>query len=251
MFSSVLLFGVGLMLGRFWFGVVLLPLVYGIPRAVAWVWRGQLSPRAILIYVWPVVLWSLVSLALVVATTVFSPSLARFLATNLGFFLGQLVGVGFGVAQMLSKQGRRDLNSDFGEAVGRYEKGELPSPRNLEHTPTEVRWPIVIRDVVLWSILTLVGVGIVRVAGISSGMSLSASNSLFGCLGFAIAGCFTPVRRFRHLMFVTLGVWLTGIINVVMSGVSVTSWLLSLGFLLLTMVVGGALSFLFVPREAR
>jgi hypothetical protein len=125
-FFQLVVFVVGLLFGRFWFGAIMLPVIYGIPRSVMWVFRGRILPRAILFYASSAILWSIVFLALAVATLVFSPDLARFLATNQALTIGQICGIGLGIAQMVSKQGRRDLDSDFRRGVRQYAKGKMP-----------------------------------------------------------------------------------------------------------------------------
>ena len=236
---AVLLILVGFAFGRGYFGVIVLPTLYGIPRVLYHVSQGTLRLRAVVVYMTPVIVWSILfTVAFVVVSLVGGRSDPLYNSRD--FAIGQFLGVISGVGQALTRQGRLDLTTDFWKAVDAYR----------EPTPTSVVWRVVIRDVVLWSILIQVGRLILRAAGIS-GTSDSAWNSLFGCLGFVIVGCLTPSRRFRHLVFVALGVWLlNGLINVlvVRGSVSIRLWLLNLLLLLLIMTVGGALSFLFVRR---
>jgi len=63
-----------------------------------------------------------------------------------------------------------------------------------------------------------------------------------GSLGFFISGLRAPPgNRWPHLLWVALGVWLTGLLSVLFA-VSVVSWALSIMFIAATMGIGGAIS---------
>lgn len=109
----------------------------------------------------------------------------------------------------------------------------------------------VIRDVIIIWILTFIGgfiVGIIN--GLFDGFSIvstiaAATNVLLSIVGFAISGCLAPPRRWRHLIFVAVGVWVTSFINVVL-GDSLSHWFLGgLVMVVISMPVGGALSYVF------
>lgn len=119
---AVLLFVIGVILGRLYFGVILLPIIYGIPRAAWEVVRGRVRAFAVLIYVFPVVLWSVLFFAVVLAFRFVVPSSAIALFGSSASATGQLLGIFYGFLQMASTQGRRDLNLDFSDAIARFRR---------------------------------------------------------------------------------------------------------------------------------
>jgi len=76
---------------------------------------------------------------------------------------------------------------------------------------------------------------------------IALGNFIFGIVGFTIVGAMTKISRFKHLFKVMLAVWALSLINVLIGPFTLTNWILSFLFLLVTMLVGGAISFLFVP----
>ncbi|MBL6751606.1 MAG: hypothetical protein ISP90_13855 [Nevskia sp.] len=78
-------------------------------------------------------------------------------------------------------------------------------------------------------------------------LAIAVSNLVFTTAGFCISGALVRVDRFRHLLAVAVLVWLAGAVNLVLAPISVQQWVLSAGFVLAAMAVGGGLSFLFAP----
>ena len=134
---SSLLFLVGVVFGRAWFGFILLPLVYGIPRAAAGVFRGELKASAVVYYLFWAGLASIVLLAVVFAVLFVSRPTAEFLRDSPPFSFGQLVGVAFGVMQMLSAGGRADLEADFSGAMAHFRYGRNPGGKTFDGSPNE------------------------------------------------------------------------------------------------------------------
>ena len=119
---SVVLFVVGVIFGRVWFGFILLPLLYGVPK-VAWqVWRRRLRPGAMIVYIFPVVLWSGIFTLVAVALAFVSRPTADFLRQSGAFAGGQFFGVAMGFLQMVSREGRQDLGGDFSEATAKFRR---------------------------------------------------------------------------------------------------------------------------------
>lgn len=87
---SILLFVLGLAFGLFWFTVIPIPLLYGLPRAALWVLRGAVRSRAVLGYLITVLFWFL----LLTGFAVIWPGAARYLADSAAFSYGSLLGVG-------------------------------------------------------------------------------------------------------------------------------------------------------------
>jgi FtsH-binding integral membrane protein len=120
--------------------------------------------------------------------------------------------------------------------------------------PTDERLRIgpILRDVVIVWVFTFLGGFVVGVAtgGPSHDakryiLALAVSNILFGTIGFTIAGCLAPSPRWRHLRWVALGAWLTGLVNVAFLHVSIAQWINGAIFVVLITGLGGAISYLF------
>ena len=113
-----------------------------------------------------------------------------------------------------------------------------------------VRLGPVLRDVAIIWMLTMIGGFIIGVSG-AGGTSpravaaIALSNVLLGTIGFVISGCLAPARRWNHLAAVALGVWITGLVNVAIMGITLMQWAASAVLIALMMGLGGALSYLF------
>lgn len=109
-------------------------------------------------------------------------------------------------------------------------------------------WKAIIRDVAIICGLTgLAGFVIAFVPGEEfPTLALSMANFLFGTVGFIISGCLTKINRFRHMVKVAIGVWLISLVNIPLAGTTLGRWFLSIIFILVMMVIGGRISFLFV-----
>ncbi len=111
----------------------------------------------------------------------------------------------------------------------------------------------IIRDVVIVWVLTAMGGFVLGIAEGGSSrdaqrsmLALAASNFLLGTVGFTIAGCLAPPRRWRHLGFVAVGVWFASLINVVFFRVSIPEWIGGGAILMpIIMGLGGAISYVF------
>jgi hypothetical protein len=96
----------------------------------------------------------------------------------------------------------------------------------------------ILRDVVLVVALIVMG-------GPPQSSGLTAGSLLLGGVGFLISGRMSTRNRWRHLTYVTLGVWLTGLIKVLFMRVGFSQWLLHIFPLLVMVACGGALSYVF------
>lgn len=118
----------------------------------------------------------------------------------------------------------------------------------------------VIRDVVILFVLTGLGGFVIGLAlgrdGIASKhglIAMMASNLLFSIVSYTLIGCIARVNRFKHLFIVALVSWVVGAINIVIVPIVMKipanfgTWMGSLIVGLITMGLGGALSYLFVP----
>jgi hypothetical protein len=111
----------------------------------------------------------------------------------------------------------------------------------------------VIRDIGILMILTAVGGFIVGYYSSMSSVEISQedlyilvapANILLGTIGFVISGARARRRKWIHLFAVAIGLWLIGFINVPLLGLTFIDWITSLLFILIMMLVGGALSYL-------
>jgi len=123
----------------------------------------------------------------------------------------------------------------------------------------EVNWKLVARDtLILWCFTALGGMVVGFALGLMGAaqspkamIAIGFSNLVLGIVGFAIVGALAKANRFRHLLVVTIAVWITSLVNVPIFGVGIGHWALSLLFLLLIMLVGGGISLLLTARPAK
>ena len=111
----------------------------------------------------------------------------------------------------------------------------------------------ILRDIVIIVALTFIGgfvIGLAAAPTSSRGMlAIAASNLLLGTVGFVISGCLAVGSRWRHLAYVGLGVWLAGLMNVLLFGFSIAQWFFGIIGVALMMGLGGAISYVF-KRDA-
>jgi len=116
-------------------------------------------------------------------------------------------------------------------------------------TEQQVRVGPILRDILIIFVLTFIGGFVIGLASEPTSprwiLAIPASNLLLGTVGFVISGCLAVGNRWRHLAYVGLGVWLTGLINVLLFGFSIVLWFFSITFVALIMVLGGAISYVF------
>jgi hypothetical protein len=72
--------------------------------------------------------WSLLLFVAVLVLRFILPSVAGALFASSASATGQLLGVFLGLLQMISAQGRKDLNSDFWDSMARFRReiGTVP-----------------------------------------------------------------------------------------------------------------------------
>jgi hypothetical protein len=81
----------------------------------------------------------------------------------------------------------------------------------------QIRWLNVLRD----ALAIVLASSLARVIGIGSELSDTAMSALMlvvFAVGFCVAGCLSPSRRFAHLGLVALAIWLTLAANGVLTG---------------------------------
>jgi hypothetical protein len=114
----------------------------------------------------------------------------------------------------------------------------------------QIRWVDVLRD----ALALVIASALVRAVALGAGASETATAGLvlgLFVVGFCVAGCLSPRRRFAHLGLVALAAWLILALNAASAG-SVESPGAYIELLinptLVGMVLGGAASFAIVRR---
>jgi len=118
-----------------------------------------------------------------------------------------------------------------------------------------MNWLHIGRDILIVWVLTGVGGFIAALAYQGSQVPLEIlgiSNMLMGVIAFCFCGCLTPTNRWKHLLYVAIGAWLASIVNIfIREDITLITWAAGIFILLVMMLVGGGLSFIFVrtPEE--
>ena len=118
----LLLFIIGGFFGGWWFGVIILPIFYGLPRSLYWIHRKTLKAKAVLFYLGTFVFWTAIFTGAAFVLVEFFPSVANYLYNNSGFYYGQWLGVIGSLIRAFSKSGRKHLRDDFWAAMAKYKK---------------------------------------------------------------------------------------------------------------------------------
>ena len=110
---------------------------------------------------------------------------------------------------------------------------------------------IALRDAVIIFVLTVIGgfvVGVIH--GIKPFpneqfmMLIGACNVLLSIAGFTFSASVIGDKRWSHILLVAFILWPMGLVNLLV-GITIEQWILSLLVLLVCMVFGGILSYLF------
>lgn len=129
-----------------------------------------------------------------------------------------------------------------------------PATTAPSNSPTGINKGAVLRDVgILVTVNALVGflVGLISSDGDSALSILGVVNIIMFPIAFTVMGVKAGNVRWKHLLAVAIGVWLTSIVNFVfLPGYSVSLWLFGLVLMLVFVGIGGALSYLF-SRERK
>ena len=126
-----------------------------------------------------------------------------------------------------------------------YERAPLPSP--VEH----LRFKLIGWDIAIIFALTFFGGCVVGAVGAAANsgkvpVALAISNLVLTTGGFTLSGFRAPRgKRWPHLAFVALGVWIASLLNVFVFGVPGVQWLLSGPFIAVCMGAGGGIATLF------
>lgn len=118
--QSVLAFVLGLVIGMFLFSQLLLPLLYGLPRSIYLVLRGELRPTAILYYLVVPFVWLLVLAGVITLGFLAAPRLTEAVLSNDPFNLGGLLALVLVVLNIFRSEGRKSMREDFEQTSTRF-----------------------------------------------------------------------------------------------------------------------------------
>jgi len=105
---------VGVFIGIWWFSVIVLPLVYGLPRGLYWAARGRVRWRTPFLYLLSPLIWTVVLFGVAFILTIFAPKVATYLRQSGAFAIGQALGILIFVGKSLFSQSTRlDMTRDF------------------------------------------------------------------------------------------------------------------------------------------
>ena len=114
--------------------------------------------------------------------------------------------------------------------------------------PGKIKWLHVIRDVIILTVFVFLGGAIVGFAcapNPPSEIGLSVSSLLMGTLGFWLCGYLTVENKWKHLFVVALAFLLTNYMPFFLfKSPNVYTFVTSIAFVLIMMLIGGGLSFL-------
>lgn len=120
---DAMLFLGGLFLGGWWFSVIFLPILYGLPKALYWVASGRIRWRTPFLYLIAPALWTVVGFGVAVFFTLLfrgSPNYNRYLWM---FSFSQQLGTGLVALRLLAlRSARKDAREDFENFVRPYLK---------------------------------------------------------------------------------------------------------------------------------
>lgn len=106
-----------------WFGVIILPISYGLPRSLYLIGKKTLETRAILPYLGTFALWSAIFTTIAFLMAASFPGAVHYLYNSPGFYYGQWSGVIGSLSYASTRIGRENLNDDFWAAMAKYRRG--------------------------------------------------------------------------------------------------------------------------------
>lgn len=112
---SIVVFGVAVPIGIWWFSATILPLAYGLPKASLLALRGWVKPTAPLAMLAGPVIPNIICWAVGSALLRFAPDLLDH--SGRAGFLGLVTGVLFGLGPALTRDGRNAIRTEFAERM--------------------------------------------------------------------------------------------------------------------------------------
>lgn len=112
-FLNVTYLTLGFVVGLFVYAQMLLPLVYGAPRAIWLYARGEIRFMGVIAQFITPAIWVIILAVLGFLIQIFYPPLNSFFVSNVPFNIGGLLSIAVLLINFLSKKGRADMRSDF------------------------------------------------------------------------------------------------------------------------------------------
>lgn len=122
MLMEIILFVIGALFGAWWFSVIILPIFYGLPKAIMGTVNGQLRAKSILASLVAPLLWTFLFIVIAVILLKFIPRVAYYLNGSTGFIFGQWFGIIGSLISAFSASGRKSLKEDYCAANAKFEK---------------------------------------------------------------------------------------------------------------------------------
>lgn len=121
---ELLLFVAGFAIGLWWTTFLVLPLLYGVPRALVGYARKTLYFKAALMFLIAPLLWTLFFVAVFLGLAVWWNSAFEYLRESPGFNIGQGLGtVSLLLNALFSRKAHIGMRNEFDELVSPYARG--------------------------------------------------------------------------------------------------------------------------------
>lgn len=120
---ELVLFVLGFLLGLWYATMILLPLFYGIPKALVGYFRRRIALKVVFAFLVAPLLWTALFFTAFLGLAFLWNSAFEYLLGSRGFDLGLVVGIfALVVNALFSKKSRADMKSEFDELVLPYRK---------------------------------------------------------------------------------------------------------------------------------
>lgn len=124
---DLLLLIIGITLGFLWWSVIILPVFYGVPKTIVYVFKGLLRKSATIFCLKSFVLWNVAFIVAAALFVSYFPDLQYMLRNSESFFIGQWIGIGICALRIFTRDGRKDLAYDFWRPMMKYLDYQNPS----------------------------------------------------------------------------------------------------------------------------
>ena len=122
-----MLFTVGALFAIWWFGLVVLPVIYGFPLSFFWAMRGWVKWYTPFLFLINPFLWSALLFGLAYILLVSDLIVAVYIYNSVGSFLGQWFGMLLCIGRIIfSKSAQKDIRDDYIDFVKHYLTGKAP-----------------------------------------------------------------------------------------------------------------------------
>lgn len=120
MIMEIVFFIIAFLIGTWWYSVIILPIIYSIPKSVFLIFQKELRKTIVLNQLLTPIIWTVISTVIAFLIIMFIPKFAQFLYSSYGFYFGQLFGIGFMLVRSFTRAGRKDLDEDYWKIASKY-----------------------------------------------------------------------------------------------------------------------------------